>query len=368
MEQNNVSPDFITKYSSEYEFAIMVRDIGLLNSIKKIIDKHGVSAYQLIVNPSDDIISYAIGYNASIIDEISSPSKEMIFRSILASPEIYVKKFEHLLREDDFILLVKMPAPSIYGIYGYELIKYLSNPSDKIKWVILKDHPFAAEYIEDMTSEMCEYAVLHLSFLPIELISKIKNFTPEIVERIISSYYCPLQYIPQSYYNSELISSAIEKNPSNIEFVPEEFWNQRLFDRATDKDKRLLRFVPEIYQTEALVKKCLRFDPMLMRDCINITNEIVVWSFKNDDKKSKKTRLDFVNNYAEDDIVRIARVYGNILQILTLDKKTERVIKTALGSNGWALQYVEEQKEEYIQIALKSEPRATKYIIVKDNI
>ena len=163
------------------------------------------------------------------------------------------------------------------------------------------------------------------------------------------------------YYTPELMIKCVGFNHSNLKDIPKEFLTQDLCDMATSMYAPNLEFVPEEFQTETLVKKCIKSFPLSLVHCINITHDLVVFTFKNEGGP-KVDRLKFVNNYTEKDIIRIARVYPNILRILLPKNKTDDVVRVALQSSGWVIQYVDPQTAAYVKIALGSEPKAIKYV------
>jgi len=344
-------------------FHDLVKHGGTEYAIKYAIDKYGTKLLSFIAHPSDTIIIRAILHDADIIETIANPNTELKMASINGDPKKYYPIYGHEMTEEQMIIILKRNGASMYGKYGYSIIKYMDHPSERLMWTALKSSPYAIKYMTSPTIAMFEYILDKVSCLDHKILSRCPVFTQRIVDAMMTGYPCLIQYIPQEYYSNELFKIAVIHNSDNIEFIPDAYLTQTLCDLAVVRNKRNLKFIPDRFQTEMMKSMVISIDPTLLNYCTSISNALVNLAFSSEKNVAKKNRLRFVNTYAESDILRIAAAYGNILRSLTPEHLTDIVIKTALKSNGWAIQYVENRTEEYVRIALESEPEAYKYLL-----
>lgn len=369
-EVNEIGPEFYThleteSYAKPGFFDRLVADYGLEYAITYMIDDCGVEIFQYIRNPSHPVIIRAIRHAGSIIEKICCPTIEMKMASVNADPKKYFPIYQSEFTEDQLLEIINQDVVSEYSRCGFIILKYIAEPSRAVIAAALHSSPYAIKYLKNnknLDLELHEYIVDHVSYLDDDTLSKFKYFTPKIVEKIKNSYQCLIKYIPKEYYTAELVETAVKKNAQNMSDVPEKYITQELCDTIVQKNKRDFRFVPGKYQTDSMKTTAITAYPDLLNYCEIITFDLVATAFNNEQHKPRIKRLDFVNNYSHQEILKVAAVYGNILRVLLPKNLTEEIIKTALKANGWALQYLDTQTDEYIQIAIESEPGAAKHI------
>lgn len=372
-------------------FGVLAAGVGLEFAICNAIEKYGSHLMQYIINPSEKVIITLIlhddSYDSNIIDTITNPTIEMKAAAIKNKPHQYCVRYIDDLSAEDIANIFKSYNSKKFGTPYYSIIQYIPEPSDEIKWHALNAGPDALKYIEKPTLEMCEFAIEKTSYLDEAILKKIKHHKPtqKIVDAIMKSYKCPIQYIPEEYYTEELVTTAIKKNGINLnhvpdkyinkklceialqsnyaslQYIPEEYIDEQLCEMALQSSYASLQYIPNKYQTNEIRKRVISKHPSYLNYCAEIDNELMRLAFKSE-TGCRKDRMRYINWYSEADILRLVKLNPHIIRVLNENKKTDRVIRTALEINGYALEYVNNQTEEYQRIALLSQPNAKKYI------
>jgi hypothetical protein len=189
-----------------------------------------------------------------------------------------------------------------------------------------------------------------------------KYQTSEMIKKIIDSPYGIQLYKYLNNIDESLYIIEFEKNLNNIEFVPESYLTFNMCDRAVKCNPNNIKYVPPKFQTLEMCKASCSKNVQLLSNCEYIDREMLMEVHKQNINVPRKDRFKFLNSYKENKICQILKIMPNLLRFIEQDKVTDTIIKTALETDGYTLQYIKNKTEEYINMALKNQPKAVMYI------
>jgi hypothetical protein len=243
-----------------------------------------------------------------------------------------------------------------------EFLKF--NPNF-IKEYITKypDHKLSKEKLETIYKNIIDYSITNICYIDH------KYQTPEMIDKVKNDRYGVMYY--KYFYNIEetgqqLYLEAFEKDPNNIHCIPKKYITHEMYERAFKHDPQNIRHIPSEFQTAEMCKIAAAKDVKLIEYCEYIDLEMLLYVHKQCIKLPRKNRFDFIRYFNNDKIVKILKVMPDLLRIIPAYRLNDLMIRSALETDGYVLQYVENQTHEYIEIALRSQPNAKKYI--KSNI
>ena len=212
--------------------------------------------------------------------------------------------------------------------------------------------------IQQFYSEMVERAIYNIEYVDPEY------QTPRMTELVTRSpngvvYY---QYIPSldiSYYLSEF-----RKNPDNIRHIPEQYRTGDMCELAVRHNPHNIAYVPAQFQTPDMCSLCCRTKVELVSYCQYVTRDMLLEVHKQKRSEPRVSRFRFINNLPEDKICQILGVMPDLLMHLYPYNLTDKVVRTALETDGYTLQYIEAERQtpSLISLALCNQPRASKYV------
>lgn len=363
---------------------------GICLAIKKCA--FAFELFKHIINPSEKVIlSYVDKYGPG---GLKNPSKKVILHAINKYPG-YLVGFEDMFEEKEFLEMIKK-NPFV--------IKYIPNPTYAMLKLCVSLNGFTIVYIEKelQTMELCKISITEIYtnrrndfFFGKNLIECLAYFDDEIVDMIIAikNIVIGFNHIPKKFITIERFEKAFETNHDVIELsknLPSEFVTKEMadtvkkhkmqkyyqyivkyfekselkeiFDNMFMIDYRDIRNIPEEFQDYKMCHRASNEDYYLLEFCYHIDKKILSDIFKKMTNTPKKTRFKFINNFNEDAIIRLITVDERLILALEEGKMTHKLIHEMLKSNGYNLQYVKNQTQEYVKIALSNQPKAEKYV------
>lgn len=152
-------------------------------------------------------------------------------------------------------------------------------------------------------------------------ILKFLRRVPEVEQKMLE--LCDIKDIPEYLHNTEICLKAINDNPDNLSLINPDFID----------DNVLTAF----------------FKHELMRDI------------------PRAERFEIISQFEENRIIKILRYRPMLISHLTDSQRTYDVLRSLVTFNGYSLQYLTHEEMQYnngefVQIALKNEPNAKKYL------
>ena len=192
-----------------------------------------------------------------------------------------------------------------------------------------------------------------------------KYQTQEMVEKIKNDkngvYYYKYLYCIDNI-GQELYLNAFNMDHDIIKLIPDKYINENMYLNAFEYNIKNIKYIPNKYQTQEMCKRVASIDVNLIQYCEYIDDDLLKYINKQFINLPKKDRFYFINSFNTDTIIKILKKYPYALRVINKKKLTDDMIKIALELNGYLLEYVDNQTKEYIDIAIKNQPKAVKYI------
>ncbi|AVL95197.1 hypothetical protein ma810 [Moumouvirus australiensis] len=377
------------------------------NVIIAYLKREKYSFYK-IKNPSKHVIKFAISQ-----DQKRFPKFKNLFNEneILELLEICPDIIKYI--EKPTYLMCKLAV----GKIGW-CIEYINNPSLELCKLAIERNPMTICCIDKnkQTPELCKKAVNDIclktnSYLNSDILKNLNYIDDEIIDKIIDSKFLSTEFnhIPREYltekrirkcvincpecikYLDELTQDlcclAFDKDFNVIEYIPHEFQtanmtnfiknnnkyklipfikdlDQNYCDRMFNHYESNLKYIPFKYQTKNMCLKAIERDYDYLQHCGHIDNDILNAVFKSRQLQNtpKKDRFNFIKYFENDVLLRIIKVRPFLISVLPEEKQSDEIIRTALNLNGYALEYVKNKRFEYVELALKNQPKAIKHI------
>ncbi|BCS83650.1 hypothetical protein QLL95_gp0473 [Cotonvirus japonicus] len=377
----------------------------IIKALHKCQSKHEL--YENIINPSDDVTIAYLKEEYFAFEKIKNPSKNVIKFAITKHNEIF-KNHKHLFNDQEILELIKK-SPWI--------IKYIDSPTYEQYEIAVKNDGFTICCVENQTLELCKTALnniinnkylyitstilKNMKFIDEEMINSIvdskfilyefKNIpehflNPTLIKRAIESCPLCLKYLDDKYLTQELCELAFNDNINCFPYIPHHFQKKYMIDKIKLEKKYdfapfmgsldqeycdqmfsdavyNIKYIPSQYQTKEMCMKVVERSHHNLKYCSYIDNDILEIIFKSKYMTNvpRKDRFKFILDFDENVIAKIIHIKPYLLSIIPADKQTDKIIKTALHTDGYSLQYVVNKKDEYINIALENQPKAIKY-------
>ena len=243
------------------------------------------------------------------------------------------------------------------------LCKYVRRNPEFLKEYMDKfpEHRLSTKELEMMYEQMVDVGWYNFRYTD----PKYQN--QQMIDKIINNKYGVgmYQYIHNIEETGEkLYIEAFEKDHDNIAHIPNRYKTMDMCDRAVKYDNKNIRYVPVEFQTLEICKVVGMKDYQLIKYCEYIDLDVLQSVHKQRAKIAKKDRYDFINELDDNKIINILKIMPWLLQKIERNRLTYPMIRVALETNGYILEYVdkEDQTDEFIEIALKNQPEAKKYI------
>lgn len=196
---------------------------------------------------------------------------------------------------------------------------------------------------EYQTDDMMKQVLECTSIDAVSLYKHIKNknlITNEIYKAAFDRDANCFQYIPDDFKTSDMCKSAINQSLSNIAFVPPQLQTHEMCVMVANDHYEFIKYC-EYINIDMLE---------------NVQRQRV--------SESKRKRYDFINELKEHQLVQVMKLMPRLIRALQHHNMTPKVIVAALETNGYVIEYVPTHMltDVYIDIALKQQPLAKKYI------
>nr|WBF70214.1 hypothetical protein [Megavirus caiporensis] len=377
----------------------------IIKAIQECEDK--TTLYKNIINPSDNVTIAYLKEEYFGFKNVKNPSKPVIKFAIVEYNEIF-DKYKHLFNYQETLELIEK-SPWI--------IKYIESPTiEQYKMALSKDG-FVICCIENQTLELCKMALKQIinddhCYAHGTILKNMKHIDDKMIDLIIDSKFLLHEFknIPKKFLNLVNIEKIIKNCPMCLKDMDNKLLTQELCELAFDRDIKSVQYIPHIYQTEYMTDKIklgkyynlipyiknldreycnqmfqdslqnIKFIPheyqskemcikaieyhyTYLKYCAHIDDEILNIIFKSKCMANipKKDRFKFILDFDDNIIIKIIRAEPNLLSIIPENRQSDEIVKQALATNGWSLQYVINKKEEYVKIALENQPMAVKY-------
>jgi len=230
------------------------------------------------------------------------------------------------------------------------LKQYMDNfPEHKIQEDDLK-----SIHIQQLKKNLHNFTSIDPRYQTPEMILMMKKNTYGV------RYYHHIHNIDE--IGEELYNDAFEKNPNNIAYIPDKYKTFPMCDKAVAHNISNITHVPTKFQTLAMCKTVTCKNHLSIRYCEYIDMDMLQSIYKQQILVPKKERFKFINYLDDEKVIKILKLMPLLLRVIEKSKLKDIMIKTALETDGYALQYVNDQTPEYIEIALKNQPKAQKYV------
>jgi len=145
-------------------------------------------------------------------------------------------------------------------------------------------------------------------------------------------------------------------------------------EEEVKKDPYLIRAIRPSDQTVNMCMYAVSHDPHLLKYCEYINIDMIRGLELHPVLKhlDHRYKLNYIFSYPINQILKIVNVYPNVIKYMypmtkTIMKKErpndyDRIIRTALTQDGYVIKFVDEQTDEYITLATKSQPDAIRYV------
>lgn len=353
-------------------FLLLKSNMGIEFALKWALEHCDVDLIKLIINPSKEIIRTAIILDNKNFDQ-----------------------FKNQLTEDDLIKIVKSKNPDIFGPEGWKLLFKLDNQPPLVVRAAIESDCESIKAIKNQTPEICEFCVLNNNFQEEDL-KYVQHCTDKINAKILDCVRnkgWKLSKIDGSLITRELVEMVLVRDhDSSLKYIFEkrsDLIDQQIIDLSVrNPNSRNFPFVPDNYKT---LEMCKRFVKISISNLYYVPSKFTFDQIVEDKSKFKdiyekvknipictasakmtihiryatrRERFNFVQQLNEDEILTILNYLPKLYCKLTEDQKTQRVTLFALLKDGYNLQYVpkDEYNDELVQIAIASQPNASRYI------
>lgn len=417
-EENILLPEFhrwmhVTLYNGPPETITVPYDKPVYSgneySILAAMKKCGTHCFSCIVNPSDAVIlEHLKNWKHTLLKNIKiqrTPSKYLIKNAILLNSENF-KDYKEIFDDSEIIeFLHNDPF----------IIEDITDPSDEMIKIAVEKKGRLIQHITNQTLELCVIAVTNIVqdpgtyYIHDNFISKIKYWNSDMVDMIINDKRLVkninvlpnlsasditkailinplrLEFFQTIIFDEELYDKAFNINCKCIKFIPHDFQTDSMHDFIKTNDPSLIQYlknktsldfvnivaknywniqyVPEEFQTIEMCKTVVKYNYDLLKYCFCINKELLNNIFKSRDPNiPRKDRFNFIRYYNEDVLIRILKADSSLLRVLSEKEQTDKLVIETLESDGYGLQYVLEPTQEQIDIAVKNQPKAIKYI------
>lgn len=420
MEQNILTSDFYkhlgvvlyngppeTIYGKFSDFTLYSgNEKTIIKAIQECWDKN--TLYKNIINPSDNVTIAYLKEEYFGFKNVKNPSKPVIKFAIVGYNEIF-DKYKHLFNHQETLELIER-SPWI--------IKYIESPTiEQYKMALSKDG-FVICCIENQTLELCKMALgqiinnkhyyahgtilKNMKFIDDKMIDliidsrfllhELKNIPEEFlnpvnIEKIIKNCPMCLKDIDDKFLTQELCELAFNLDIKSVQYIPHVFQTEYMIDKVKlgkyynlipfikNLDQRYcnqmfqdslqnIKFIPHAYQTRVMCIKAIEYHHTYLKYCAHIDDEILNMIFKSKCMVNipKKNRFKFILDFDDNVIMKIIKAKPNLLSMIPENRQSDEIVKQALMTNGYNLEYVINKTEEHIKIALQNQPKAIKYV------
>jgi hypothetical protein len=266
--------------------------------------KENYEAIKLVKNLSSEICVEAIKKNWRTMEFIPKNFQTLEVCKILFEKDRYLRGLKYIKNQTDEILLegikilpsilksIKNPTYEMYkeavnskGGIGLQFIP-INKQTQELCLLSVKNKPLSLSYVKNKTLEICTIAIENngdaLKFVPE------KYFDYELMKKAVNNSLNALEFVPKKYHTFELCLIAIEKKSEMIEHVSKNLDSDKLkilYKKSIEKGGWNLKHIPFEYQTFEIQKtavlnygSALQFIPPESQ-----TNELISLIFNSQD-------------------------------------------------------------------------------------
>jgi hypothetical protein len=212
------------------------------------------------------------------------------------------------------------------------------------------------------------------------------NFPDYIIKILIKLSFSDIKYLLTKYnyllnndvlLTDEIIKFAVENDGLSLKYVPEDKMTDKIIKLAIENDGLSLKYVPEDKMTDEIIKLAVENNGNAFKyipEC-KISDEIIEFAVEKDYRSLAfvQTALSGLSleslsetvQFPKDKIITLAVINnGFALQFVPENKMTDIIIELAVHNNAYALRYVPEDKmtNEIIKFAIKNDSYVLLYV------
>lgn len=361
------------------------------SDIVRAILKCGSRLYDYIINPSLEVmVAYCHDYSFHL-DRICNPSRELVARCMANDDYLYTKH------------KTLFPDPVEACAINPKIIRYIDNPTDSLKFQMVKQDICNLKYIKNQSYELCEFvaqtlhdnskkyfqtvsrnnpwagssllqgiayitkftgvdysslAQIHTKEYPLKL-ENFQLFNDRIIDLLIEvpNFVSSLSDIPEIYLTSERIKILLKFNPHVLKTYPDEdIIGQDGYMIAFNSDNQIFEYIPKEYQTTEMVRTITELHPELLSQNVYSQKRFVDNRTRKLWKQALKNEIPMTQELCS----AIFNLDSNEFQYIPVDYQTEEMIYYIKEHNHRMIPYIG-REVDYVAIVNKY-PNAIRYV------
>lgn len=357
------------KYDKIYNFTDDEK-INIFNANPKMLKHIEHQTYDMCI----DAINRLIRKNSSKI------MTNLFYGGSSLFDEYIPDSFPEYINHDSLTNVEILKIYDVLKKYNSGCVRYMNpkyvNINDFIDYYKRYNHMILfdtfGKFIEQRNLSEDEIVVFYSNFFgnDITMIEYIphKYQTDNMINMILSAplstgikYYKYLKIIDS--IGKDLYIDSFEKNKNNISYMPNEYKTFDICMNAVLFNPRNIEYCPYDLQTQEMCHIAGMHNYELIRYCKYIDDDMLRNVHKQKIDQPRNKRFGFINTFSEDQIIQVMKIIPSLLKIVK--NPTHNIIMTALETNGYAIEHVpiDKRTDEYIQTALRSQPKASKFIL-----
>lgn len=148
-------------------------------------------------------------------------------------------------------------------------------------------------------------------------------YNKELIITALNQNGLALQHVKPRYITPEIIEIAINQNPASIQYVPPKYLTYKLIKRVIDHDGMLLRFIPKPLRTEEILLSAVSTYPEAILMCSNQYLSVCYLAVMKNPRMLKHVEDKYKTVEMFKDIV----LFIGIEEFIPLEYKTEKLVK-----------------------------------------
>jgi len=214
--------------------------------------------------------------------------------------------------------------------------------------------------------EICDRAFTH-SILNFEYIDH-EYQSDDMIDKVFkceASHAVRLyKYIKSDKFVNEMYQTSFKRDPDCFQYIPDNLKTSDMCHVSVNHSLSNIAFVPTHLQTPDMCIMAANDHYEFIKYCEYINIDMLNNVQRQRIKESKRKRYDFINELKEHQLIQVMKIMPHLIRALHNHNLTPNVIKAALETNGYVIEYVSTSMltDEYTHIALQQQPLAKKYI------
>lgn len=279
---------------------------------------------------------------------------------------IYFAHFDSRIVDDiietKFVLDIEN-IPQQYMTGNKIVAALLTNPM-RLKCILKTDHlynEFMKLSVQDILEQLFEIdrnVFIHIpqNLQTEKMLQKIKD----------DKLYFLLPYAKR--FEDVFYVQVFNDSVSDVKYVPHNDQIEALHcEQEISNGPCNIRYIPFDKQTLKMCEEAVRKNYHNLEYCAKFNSDIAMIIFKSERLRNvpRKDRFDFINSYNNETLLRLVKQCPMLIKSIDKHHLTDALIETVLNIDGFMLQYIDNQRPEWVKIALENEPRAIRFVKIK---